>query len=112
MAKGVKIRTKIKKGDRVIVRAGRDKGKQGDVIGVFPEESRALVSQVNMVTRHTAPSQTGPGGRVQKEAKIHISNLSLLDPKENVATRIGYKILDSGKKARVARKSGEVLDNV
>ena len=112
MAKGIRKKMRIKKGDRVIVRSGRDKGKSGQVIGVFPDEARALVSQINMVWRHERPSQKGPGGRVQKEAKIHISNLSVIDPKENKPTRIGYRFLANGKKVRFARRSGEVIDNV
>ncbi len=110
MAKGIRNKMKLKKGDRVIVRTGKDKGKTGEVLGVFPEEDRALVSQINMAWHHEAPSQKSAGGRSQKEAKIHISNLNLLDPNENKATRIGYKILENGTKVRVAKRSGEVID--
>jgi len=112
MAKGIRNKMRIKKGDQVIVRAGRDKGKTGEVLGVFPDEGRALVANINKVWRHEPPSQKGPGGRNQKEAKIHISNISLLDPKENKPTKIGYRRLENGNKVRFARNSGEVIDNV
>lgn len=112
MAKGIRKKLKLKKGDKVIVLAGKDKGKTGEVIGVFPEDKRALVSQINMMWHHEAPSQKGAGGRTQKEGKIHISNLSLLDNSDNKPTRIGYKILENGDKVRIAKRSGEVIDNV
>lgn len=112
MAKGIRKKLKLKKGDRVIVLAGKDKGKNGEVLGVFPAEDRALVSQINMVWHHEAPTQKSAGGRTQKESKVHISNLSLLDPSENKPTRIGYKILETGAKVRIAKRSGEVIDNV
>jgi large subunit ribosomal protein L24 len=101
---------KIKKGDKVIVLTGRDKGKKGEVLRVMPKQARAIVQGVNVVKRHTRPSQAQPGGIVEKEASIHISNLSLVDPKEDKATRVGYKFLDDGKKVRFARRSGEVID--
>ncbi len=101
---------KIKKGDRVIVLAGRDKGKQGEVLRVLREQNRALVSGVNMVHRHTRPGRGTAGGIVDKEAAIHISNLGLLDPKDGKPTRAGYKILEDGRKVRFARRSGEIID--
>lgn len=102
---------KIKKGDQVAVLAGRDKGKTGEVLKVFPSENRALVRGVNIVRRHTRPSpQTGEGGIVDKEAPIHISNLAHVDPKDSKPTRVGYAFLEDGRKVRVAKRSGEVLD--
>jgi large subunit ribosomal protein L24 len=101
---------KIKKGDRVIVRTGRDKGKKGEVMKVMAEESRALVSGVNMVKRHQKQTQKLPGGIVSKESPVHLSNLAHVDPKDGAATRIGWKILNDGRKVRFAKKSGEVID--
>ncbi|GAK46419.1 50S ribosomal protein L24 [Tepidicaulis marinus] len=101
---------KIKKGDKVVVLTGKDKGKQGQVLGVFPQEERALVQGVNMVTRHERASQTGPGGLQRREAKIQLSNLALVDPKSGKATRVGFKTLDDGRKVRYAKASGEVID--
>jgi large subunit ribosomal protein L24 len=101
---------KIKKGDRVVVLAGKDKGRQGQVIQVLPKEDRVVVSGVNMVKRHTRPSQADPqGGIKNKEAALHISNVAFVDPKSGGATRVGFKIED-GKKVRVAKKSGEVIN--
>jgi large subunit ribosomal protein L24 len=101
---------KIKKGDRVVVTTGRDKGKKGEVIKVFPKENRALVSGINVVKRHQRQTAKVQGGIVNKEAAIHLSNLAHVDPKSGDATRIGFKILGDGRKVRVARKSGEVID--
>ncbi|GGC54832.1 50S ribosomal protein L24 [Siccirubricoccus deserti] len=102
---------KIKKGDRVEVLTGRDKGKRGEVLAVRPEEKRALVQGVNIVKRHQKPQGMGqPGGIQEKEAPIHLSNLALIDPKSGKATRVGFRILEDGRKVRVARPSGEVLD--
>ncbi|MBV8061334.1 MAG: 50S ribosomal protein L24 [Alphaproteobacteria bacterium] len=101
---------KIKKKDRVIVLAGKDKGKIGEVKAVLPSENRVVVSGVNMVARHTRPSQANPqGGIVRREAAIHASNVAHVDPKGNKATRVGYKI-EKDRKVRVARRSGEVID--
>jgi large subunit ribosomal protein L24 len=100
---------KIKKGDNVIVIAGRDRGKTGEVIRVIPDESRLVVQGVNMVKRHTAPRPGQPGGIVEKEASIHVSNVAHVDPKENKPTRVGYKTVD-GRKVRFARRSGEMID--
>ncbi len=101
---------KIRKGDRVIVTAGRDKGKKGEVLRVFPKENRALVSNVNMVKRHQKQSARQQGGIVSKESPIHLSNLAHVDPKTGGATRIGFKFLNDGRKVRFAKKSGEVID--
>ena len=100
----------IKKGDKVIVRTGRDKGKKGEVLKIFPKDDRALVSGVNMVKRHQRQSQTQQGGIVNKEATIHLSNLAHVDPKSGTATRVGSKTLSDGRKVRFAKKSGEVID--
>ena len=101
---------KIRKGDSVVVRTGRDKGKRGDVLKVIPAESRVIVQGVNMVKRHTKPSQAGPGGIVEKEAPIHISNVAHVDPKDDKATRVGFKVLENDRKVRFAKRSGEVID--
>ena len=101
---------KVKKGDRVIITTGRDKGKKGEVLKVFPKEDRALVSGVNMVKRHQRQTQTQAGGIVNKEAPIQLSNIAHVDPKTGAATRVGFKILNDGRKVRFAKKSGEVID--
>jgi large subunit ribosomal protein L24 len=101
---------KIKKGDKVVVITGRDKGKSGEVLRVLREDNRVLVQGVNMVKRHTRPQPGNPGGIVEKEASIHISNVAHIDPKSNKPTRVGYKLLEDGRKVRVARRSAEVLD--
>ena len=101
---------KIKKGDRVIVTTGRDKGKKGEVMKVFPKENRALVSGVNAVKRHQRQTQKQQGGIVSKELPVQLSNLAHVDPKSGAATRIGWKILGDGRRVRFARKSGEVID--
>lgn len=101
---------KIKKGDKVMVIAGRDKGKQGEVLRVLRDDDRVLVQGVNMVKRHTAQSQTSSGGIIEKEASLHISNVAHIDPKSSKPTRVGYKIDKDGRKSRVARRSGETLD--
>jgi large subunit ribosomal protein L24 len=100
---------KIKKGDHVIVIAGRDKGKHGEVVEMLPKESRALVRGVNVVRRHQKQTAAQEGGIISKEAPIHISNLALEDPKDGKPTRIGFKFLDDGKKVRFAKRSGEVI---
>ena len=101
----------IKKGDRVVVTTGRDKGKTGEVLKVFPQRARAIVQGVNKVKRHTRPSQTSAGGIMEKEAAILVSNLSHLDPKDDAPTRIGYRFLEDGRKVRFAKRSGEVIDS-
>ena len=101
---------KIKKGDNVVVITGRDKGKSGAVLRVLPKESRVLVQGVNMVKRHTRPSAGQQGGIVEKELSIHVSNVALVDPKTSKPTRVGFKVVEGGRKVRVARRSGEVID--
>ena len=101
---------KIKKGDRVVVTTGRDKGKKGEVLKVFPKENRALVTGVNVVKRHQRQTAKVQGGIVNKESPVHLSNLAHVDPKTGDATRIGFKILGDGRKVRFAKKSGEVID--
>ena len=101
---------KIKKGDKVIVTTGRDRGKKGEVLKVFAEENRALVAGVNVVKRHQRQTQKVQGGIVNKEAPVHLSNLAHVDPKSGAATRVGFKVLGDGRKVRVAKKSGEVID--
>jgi large subunit ribosomal protein L24 len=100
----------IRKGDRVVVTTGRDKGKKGEVLKVFPKEDRALVSGVNVVKRHQRQSQRQQGGIVTKESPVHLSNLAHVDPKSGAATRVGIKTLEDGRKVRFAKKSGEVID--
>ena len=102
---------KIRKGDNVIVLAGKDKGKQGEVLSVKPVEGKAVVQGVNMVKRHTRPTQFQAGGIIEKEAPIAISNVAIVDPKEGKATRVGFKTLEDGSKVRFAKLSGEVIDN-
>ena len=101
---------KIRKGDRVVVTTGRDKGKKGEVLKMFPKDDRALVQGVNMVKRHQRQTQTQQGGIVNKESSIHLSNLAHVDPKSGKATRVGFKTLNDGRKVRFAKKSGEVID--
>ena len=100
----------IKKGDNVIVLAGEDKGKTGKVLQVLVEKQRAIVEGVNIVKKSAKPSaKNTQGGIIEMEAPVHISNLSLIDPKSGKATRVGIKITDDGKKVRVAKKSGEEI---
>jgi large subunit ribosomal protein L24 len=101
---------KIRKGDRVIVLAGKDKGKSGEVLRVMPKEERALVQGINMARRHQRQTPSQEGGIISKEMPIHVSNLSLRDPKDGKPTRVGYKFLQDGKKVRIAKRSGEVID--
>lgn len=101
---------KIKKGDKVVVLTGRDKGRSGEVVQVMPKEDRAIVRGVNMVKRHQRQTQTTEGGIISKEATIHLSNLAIADPKDGKATRVGFKILDDGRKVRVAKRSGDLID--
>jgi large subunit ribosomal protein L24 len=102
---------KIKKGDQVIVLAGRDKGKKGEVFQVMPKDGRALVRGVNMVRRHQRQSAQQEGGIIAKEAPVHVSNLALEDPKDGKPTRVGFKRLDDGRKVRFAKHSGEVIED-
>ena len=100
----------IKKGDKVVVTTGRDKGKKGEVLKIFPKEDSALVQGVHVVKRHQRQTQTQAGGIVNKESTIHLSNLAHVDPKSGNATRVGFKTLNDGRKVRFAKKSGEVID--
>jgi large subunit ribosomal protein L24 len=100
---------KIKRGDNVVVISGRDKGKRGEVLRVFPDEGRLVVQGVHVARRHTKPRMGDPGGIVEKELTIHVSNVAHVDPQSNRPTRVGYKLLDDGNKVRVARRSGEVI---
>ncbi|MBX9619669.1 50S ribosomal protein L24 [Candidatus Raskinella chloraquaticus] len=101
---------KIKKGDKVFVLSGRDKGKSGEVIEVRPGEGRALVRGVHLVKRHQRQSANQAGGIISKEGPIDLSNLALLDPKDGKPTRVGFKVLEDGKKVRVAKRSGETIN--
>ena len=101
---------KIKKGDKVVVLTGRDKGKTGEVLRVLRDLDRVVVQGVNVVKRHTRPSAAQTGGIVEKELGIHISNVAHIDPKSNRPTRVGYKVLADGRKVRFAKRSGEVID--
>ncbi len=101
---------KIKKGDKVVVLSGKDKGKSGEIVKMLPKEGRAIVTGVNMIKRHQRQSQAQEGGIISKEAAIHISNLGVEDPKDGKPTRVGMKTLDDGRKVRFAKRSGEVID--
>ena len=101
---------KIRKGDKVIVLAGRDKGRTGEVIAVHPTEGRALVRGVNMVKRHQRQTPQNEGGIISKEASIHLSNIAIADPKDGKPTRVGFKTLDDGRKVRFAKRSGDPID--
>ena len=100
---------KVRKDDEVAVLTGREKGKTGKIVKVFPDDETVLVQGVNMVKRHTRPTQGRPGGIVEKEAPIHVSNVALIDPKDRKPTKVGYKTVD-GRKLRFARRSGEMID--
>ncbi len=101
---------KVKKGDQVIVISGRDKGKKGQVIKVFPKAGRIIVQGINLVSKHVRASATDAGGIKKKEASLDVSNVLHVDPKLGVPTRIGYKLLDDGRKVRFAKRSGEVIE--
>ena len=101
---------KIRTGDEVIVLTGRDKGRTGEVFEVRPAEGRALVRGVNMVKRHQKQTQSQEGGIISKEATIHLSNLAIADPKDGKPTRVGFKVLDDGRKVRFAKRSGDLID--
>ncbi len=101
---------RVKKGDEVIVLTGREKGKKGSVLKVMPKDQRLLVQGVNMVKRHTRPSQANPGGIIEKEGSLHVSNVAHVDPKTGEPTRVGYRYLDDGRKVRFAKRSGEIID--
>jgi large subunit ribosomal protein L24 len=101
---------KIKKGDTVIMRTGRDKGRSGEVIEVRPSEDRALVRGINLVKRHQKQTAAQDGGIISKEAPVHLSNLALADPKDGKPTRVGFSVLPDGRKVRVAKRSGVEID--
>ena len=102
--------SKIKKGDNVMIMTGKDKGKTGEVLSVIPAKERLLVRGVNIVKRHTKPSQTAPGGIVERESTVHVSNVALIDPTSNKATKIGFRVLEDGRKVRFSKSSSEILD--
>jgi large subunit ribosomal protein L24 len=101
---------KIRKGDNVVVLAGKDKGRTGEVLSVAPKDDKAIVRGVNLVRRHQKQSQSQEGGIITKEAPIHLSNIALADPKDGKPTRVGFQIQKDGKKVRVAKRSGEVIN--
>ncbi|MEM1398487.1 MAG: 50S ribosomal protein L24 [Pseudomonadota bacterium] len=101
---------KLKKGDKVMMMTGRDKGRQGEIVKVLPRENRVIVDGVNVVKRHTRPSQTQAGGIIEKAASVHASNVAIVDPKDGKPTRVGYRTLEDGRKVRFAKLSGEVID--
>jgi large subunit ribosomal protein L24 len=101
---------KIKKGDKVVVVSGRDKGRSGEVVRVMPREDRALVRGINVVKRHQKQTMKEEGGIVRKELPIHLSNIAIADPKDGKPTRVGFKILDDGRKVRFAKRSGDLID--
>ena len=101
---------KIRKGDKVVVLAGKDKGRTGEVLSVAPKDDKAVVRGVNMIRKHQKQSQSQEGGIISKEAPIHLSNIALADPKDGKATRVGFQFQADGKKVRVAKRSGEVIN--
>ena len=101
---------RIRKGDKVVVLSGRDRGRSGEVVAVHPAEERALVRGVNMVKRHQKQTAQQEGGIISKEMTIHLSNVALADPKDGKPTRVGFKILDDGRKVRFAKRSGDLID--
>ncbi|WP_211099133.1 50S ribosomal protein L24 [Azospirillum sp. TSO22-1] len=101
---------KIKTKDKVVVLSGKDKGKTGEVVKVLPKEARVVVAGVNVVKKHTRPSARSQGGIVEIEAPIHVSNVAHVDPKDGKPTRVGFKVLEDGRKVRVAKRSGETID--
>jgi len=105
------VKLKIRRGDKVVVLAGRDKGKRGEVVKSFPTENKVLVQGINMVRKHQKQTPSQQGGIIAKEAPIHVSNLAIQDPKDGSPTRVGYKFLDDGRKVRFAKRSGEVIDD-
>jgi len=101
---------KIKKGDKVVVLTGRDSGKSGEVIQVIPKESRAVVRGINVVRKHQKQTMQQEGGIISKELPVHLSNLAIADPKDGKPTRVGFKIMDDGRKVRFAKRSGDLID--
>jgi large subunit ribosomal protein L24 len=104
------VKLKIRKGDKVVVLTGKDKGRSGEVLKVMPKESRVLVQGVNVIKRHTKQTMGNPGGIIEREASVHVSNVAHLDPKDGKPTRVGYRSLEDGRKVRFAKRSGEVID--
>ena len=102
---------KIKKGDKVVVITGSDRGKTGEVLRVLRSEMRVLVQGVNMIKRHTRQAPGEPGGIIEREAPVHISNVAHVDPRDDKPTRVGWKVVDAGRKVRFARRSGEVIES-
>ena len=102
---------RLKKGDKVVVLAGKDKGQRGEILKMLRPQNKAIVQGVNMVKRHTAPSQTSPGGIISKELPVHLSNLAIEDPKDGKPTRIGIRTLKDGTRERFARRSGEAIND-
>ncbi|HZS64695.1 MAG TPA: 50S ribosomal protein L24 [Xanthobacteraceae bacterium] len=101
---------KIRKGDKVVVLTGRDKGRTGEVVEVRPDQQRAIVRGINMVKRHQRQTPQQQGGIISKEGTIHLSNLAVADPKDGKPTRVGFKIMNDGKKVRIAKRSGVEID--
>jgi large subunit ribosomal protein L24 len=101
---------KIRKGDKVVVLAGKDKGRTGEVLTVMPKEDKALVRGVNMIVRHQRQTQSQQGGLIRKEAPIHLSNIAIADPKDGKPTRVGFRVQKDGTKVRVAKRSGDVIN--
>ncbi len=101
---------KIKKGDQVVVISGKDKGVRGEVLSVLPKDSRVVVAGANVVKRHQRQTPRDPGGIIEREAPLHISNVALIDPESDLPTRVGYRTDDDGRKIRVARRSGVAID--
>ncbi len=103
--------SKFKKGDKVVVITGRDKGREGEILKMIRSESRAIMQGINMAKRHSRPSASSEGGILNKELPIHLSNLAHVDPKSGKPTRVGFRVLENGSKVRFAKASGEVIDN-
>ena len=101
---------KIRKGDKVVVLSGKDKGRSGEVLSVQPKEDTAIVRGINIVVRHQRQTQAQEGGLIRKEAPIHLSNIAIADPKDGKPTRVGFKIEKDGKKVRFAKRSGETIN--
>jgi large subunit ribosomal protein L24 len=101
---------KIRKGDKVVVLTGKDKGRSGEVLRVIPKEGRAVVTGINMIKRHQRQTPSQEAGIINREAPIQLSNLALADPKDGKATRVGFKTLDDGRKVRFAKRSGDLID--
>lgn len=104
------LKFKLKKGDKVVVLTGKDRGRRGEILKMLRDQNKAIVQGINVIKRHTKPSQAGPGGIVEKELPIQLSNLGIEDPKDGKPTRVGIKILEDGSKVRIAKRSGEMID--